>query len=223
MNIYQEQLPYCVYLTIYRGNKMPPFYIGSTSVVKVNAGYRGSVDSDEYRDVWKSELSDNPHLFKTVIVSYTSTRESAYDREGKFHELLDVVRSQLYINRSSSSFRFDNTGKTLTEEHRNKISESSTGHKKSEETKKRMKKPKTDDHNKKNSEARSKVESVTCPYCDKVGDPGVMSRWHFDNCKHNPDAPSRPPKTMVCCIYCRYEIDTANFVRHHDNNCKHKT
>ena len=30
---------YCVYLTIYTGNKLPPFYIGSTSLKKINKGY----------------------------------------------------------------------------------------------------------------------------------------------------------------------------------------
>ena len=223
MNIYQEQLHYCVYLTIYRGNKLPPFYIGSTSVKKVNEGYRGSVDSEEYRVIWKSELTDNPHLFKTVVVSYAATRESAYDKEGTFHDRLNVVRSPLYVNRASASFRFDNTGKKMPSEQKMKISESSIGHKKSEETRKRMKKPKTEAHNKKNSESRSKVKTVTCSHCSKIGDPGVMSRWHFDNCKHNPLASPRPLKMMVCCIYCRTETDTANHVRHHVNKCSHKT
>ena len=30
---------YCVYLTIYRGNKLPPFYIGYSSINKIKAGY----------------------------------------------------------------------------------------------------------------------------------------------------------------------------------------
>lgn len=222
MTIYHEQSSYCVYLTIYRGNKMPPFYIGSTSVAKVSEGYHGSVDSDEYRDIWKSELAANPHLFSTVIVSYTATRESAYGKEGVFHDKLNVVRSPLYINRSSASFRFDNTGKKMLDTQKKKISDSSKGHKKSEETRKRMRKPKTAEHNKKNSEARAKVATVTCPHCGKVGDPGVMSRWHFDNCKQNPLAPTRPPKTMVCCVCCRTETDTANHARHHGNRCKNQ-
>lgn len=28
------------------------------------------------------------------------------------------------------------------------------------------------------------VKSVTCPHCQKTGNPGAMSRFHFDNCKY---------------------------------------
>ena len=28
---------------------------------------------------------------------------------------------------------------------------------------------------------------VECPWCGKQGNKRVMSRWHFDNCKHNPE------------------------------------
>jgi len=34
-----------------------------------------------------------------------------------------------------------------------------------------------------NNPSNTKVE---CPYCDKIGAFGPMKRWHFDNCKLNP-------------------------------------
>jgi hypothetical protein len=34
------------------------------------------------------------------------------------------------------------------------------------------------------SAAKRKVKSVKCPYCEKIGYPSLMKRWHFDNCKH---------------------------------------
>jgi hypothetical protein len=34
---------FAVYLTSYKGNKLPPFYIGSSSVSALNSGYHGSV------------------------------------------------------------------------------------------------------------------------------------------------------------------------------------
>ena len=27
-------------------------------------------------------------------------------------------------------------------------------------------------------------KKVTCPYCGKEGGEGLMSRWHFNNCKN---------------------------------------
>ena len=31
---------------------------------------------------------------------------------------------------------------------------------------------------------KPKLKNTVCPHCDKVGEPGSMSRWHMDNCKH---------------------------------------
>jgi hypothetical protein len=43
---------FCVYVTFYRGNKLPPFYIGSTYLENMNRGYKGSPRSKKY------EISD---------------------------------------------------------------------------------------------------------------------------------------------------------------------
>lgn len=32
---------YCTYITFYRGSKLPPFYIGHSTIKKVEKGYRG--------------------------------------------------------------------------------------------------------------------------------------------------------------------------------------
>jgi len=101
--IYTTDKPYCVYLTIYRGNKLPPFYIGSSSVEKVNNGYHGSVMSMRYVDTWKSELKNNIHLFETKIISIHTTRELATENECKFQKQLNVVYSPLYINMAYAS------------------------------------------------------------------------------------------------------------------------
>lgn len=89
---------YCTYLTVYLGNKMPPFYIGHSTVSKVLNGYRGSVCSEKYRKTWREELSYNPHLFKTIILTQHSTRDDAIIKEECFQEKMNVVRNPLYIN-----------------------------------------------------------------------------------------------------------------------------
>ena len=60
---------YCTYLTVYTGNKLPLFYIGSSTVDKVNKGYHGSVKSKKYKQTWEEELTNNPSRFKTIILS----------------------------------------------------------------------------------------------------------------------------------------------------------
>jgi hypothetical protein len=89
---------------------MPPFYIGSTSVDRVMGGYHGTVLSEKYKAVWKAELRQNGHLFKTKVVSVHSDRKSALDKENTLQKYLNVTKSNLYINQSLASGCFGNMG-----------------------------------------------------------------------------------------------------------------
>lgn len=92
---------FCVYLTSYQGSKLPPFYIGSSSPGRIDLGYKGSVKSKKYASVWKKELHDNPHLFKTRALSTIyKTREEATEAERRLHVKLKVVKSDLYVNQA---------------------------------------------------------------------------------------------------------------------------
>lgn len=105
---------YCVYLTIYSGNKLPPFYIGSGTTSNLNRlrnPYRGSVTSQEYKLIWKAELKENPHLFKTKIIQWYDTRNEAYLKEEILQIHLDVSRNPLYINKAIANNKFNMTGK----------------------------------------------------------------------------------------------------------------
>lgn len=125
---------YCTYLTIYSGNKLPPFYIGSSSVKNVNSGYHGSVRSKKYKAIWLDELKNNPDLFETKIISQHDTGVAAREKELKLQKTLKVVESPLYINQSYATVNGffgviikgkDNPryGIPHTEESRKKISE----------------------------------------------------------------------------------------------------
>ena len=91
---------YCVYLTIYRGNKLPPFYIGSTSIELITGKkqYKGSVASKHLVHIWKSELKINPQLFCVKILSMHDTRQEAYDAEDKLLRARNAVNSGFYMN-----------------------------------------------------------------------------------------------------------------------------
>lgn len=97
MNIYPQQ-KYCVYITYYSGNKLPPNYIGSSTVERVNKGYRGSVQSKKYEKIWNSELKVHPELFETTIISYHDTSTDALWKELQLQQMLDVVNSDLFVN-----------------------------------------------------------------------------------------------------------------------------
>lgn len=137
---------FCVYLTVYYGNKLPPFYIGwSSRPDKVLAQkYHGSVESKRYKEIYKKELKENPHLFKSFILSYHSTDVEATAREEKFHRKLNVVNNPLYFNMGIGQAKFGGSGihnsmygrngnthpffqKTHTKEVRNLIREANLG------------------------------------------------------------------------------------------------
>jgi len=154
-SIYTTKLTYCVYLTIYYGNKFPMFYVGSSSIEKIEKGYKGSVSSKKYKTIWKQELKENPHLFKVKIISYHHDRKLATIKENYFHKKLNVVKSPLYINQSNAipdgiygeslvgnKHSCYGKKKFMSDETKRKISESKKGVLKSEETKQKMRKPK---------------------------------------------------------------------------------
>jgi hypothetical protein len=91
---------YCTYLTIYHGNKLPTFYIGSTLIEYVEKGYHGSVKSKKYKEIYKKEIVHNKHLFKTVIIKKYHSRKYAMYREKILQQKLNVVKSEMYMNMS---------------------------------------------------------------------------------------------------------------------------
>lgn len=71
------------------------------------------------------------------------------------------------------------TGKKQSAETIAKKIKKQTGQKRTEETKKNMRKPKYSNKN-----YFGKKERVKCIYCPKVGGVNIMPRYHFDNCKY---------------------------------------
>lgn len=90
---------YCTYLTTYTGNKMPPFYIGSTSLKNIKLGYKGSVSSKRYKSIWESEIINNPSKFKVRVISIHETRQEAYVKEDYLQRTLKIKNNDMYINK----------------------------------------------------------------------------------------------------------------------------
>ena len=61
----------------------------------------------------------------------------------------------------------------------------------------------SDDHKNKLSEAQlgkpHPVKSVTCPHCQKTGNPGAMSRFHFDKCKYQASHTAQVIMSLTSC------------------------
>lgn len=91
---------YCTYLTVYSGNKLPPFYVGYSSIKRINNGYRGSVVSRLYKAIWKEEQKNRPELFRTIITTQHETENEAKAKEIQIQTRLGVVYNPLYVNQS---------------------------------------------------------------------------------------------------------------------------
>lgn len=107
---------FVTYLTIYDGDKLPPFYIGSTSAERVEHGYHGSVRGLKHGDAWKQELAQHPELFDTIILSKHPTRNEALDEEQRLHVKHNVVRDARFINTATARGGFINRGYWTEEE-----------------------------------------------------------------------------------------------------------
>ena len=168
-----QNLEYCTYLTLYSGNKLPPFYIGSTSVENINSGYKGSVNSKKFRYIWKSELKENPHLFRSKIISYHKTRKEAFSKEESFHRRLKVITSPLYVNMAYANGFFDSTSTEI----RKAISKGNKGI------------PKSIKHREKISKSRKASELCRIKSIENLPEPqiGELNGMHSSNRDYNSD------------------------------------
>ncbi|QIW87866.1 homing endonuclease [Agrobacterium phage OLIVR5] len=134
---------------MYNGREFPPFYIGYSSKVKIENGYRGSVSSKKYKALWKKELSSNPHLFRIKILKSFDTKEEAIKYETEIQTHFAVHKSKLFVNMAIAGEKFMGPeimdpkvkakicrfGKKHSEETKRKIGEAHKGLKQSEEAK----------------------------------------------------------------------------------------
>jgi tRNA-dihydrouridine synthase len=91
------------------------------------------VSSKRYKAIWNQELKNNPHLFKTIILTRHVLKKEAQLREKSFQKSLNVIKNPLYINMAIGLYG-DNTGNKHTEEWKAKKSEWGKGRKQSPET-----------------------------------------------------------------------------------------
>ena len=95
---------YCTYVTFYSGNKLPPFYIGSTTVEKINNGYHGSVSSRRWKSIYESELkNNNPQLFITEIIETFDDRQKSLEAELSLQIQNNVMKSDMFFNESMAA------------------------------------------------------------------------------------------------------------------------
>jgi hypothetical protein len=227
-------MKYCTYLTTYRGTKMPIFYIGRSTVERVNNGYHGSVSSKLYKDIWTKELEQNPHLFETKILTTHATKQEAAEQEEYFHKKHQVHKNPMYINQATGAgtFHVDISGKKNPFYGKNRSGELNPmfnrKHKDSSKAKMSLSgkgkhsQPKTDEFKQtmrdyytgKTYEERFGVEyaaEIKAKQCKP------KSSDHIQKIKDNPYHSNRP---KLSCPHCQKEVSVGNLKRWHGDNCK---
>lgn len=168
------------------------FYIGSTTTIKINNGYHGSVSSKEYKTIWENELKHSTHLFKTKIITYHHSRKEAYQKELYFHIKKNVINNSMYSNKANAngSGRFGGgfKNKFHSVEHKEYMKLKYT--KRDTFWLSNIKKPE-----------HSKLMSGN-------GNP-MYGRTGENNPLYN-----RKRNDRFCCIYCKYETINSNFKHH---------
>lgn len=243
-SIYNSPTTYVTYITFYKGNRLPPFYIGYSTKTKVLNGYHGSVRSFKYRQVWEFELKNNPQLFKTKIISTFSTKKEALNHEEYLHSFFNVAHNELYINKRNSNQKFNNTGGyKLTNSTKEKMKKSFTKERlesMSKITSKLNKKRWNDDNYKtrvsqsisKSLRGRkSKYKGISRSESDRnkisVGTKNAMNdptlRKHLSDKAKNRctdewrERIRQENKIRLSCRYCRKETSKANLSRHQNS------
>lgn len=194
--------PYVVYLTTYHGDSLPPFYIGYTTKAKVFSGYNGSVQSKKYGSIWRQERKDHPELFETEIISHHDTDLDARAREESLHRFYDVPNNPAFINMSIGMANFGGCGennskgmlhKTHSEETKRKMRKPKSNHKKrkpttdaakksmSESAKKREHRPHTEVTKQRMREAAKKVKHY--PHSEITKQKMSLKKMGNTNCK----------------------------------------
>ena len=151
-------------------NAMRKYGTEAFTITELESGFNSEDDLNEAEIRYISELSPQYNMTDggegTSGFTFTQSEESR-KKIREFHK-----------------------GNPKSEEHKRKISEALKGRNRSEETKKKIseyRKGKTlsEETKKKIGKAKRgiKLQTVTCPYCQKTGGKPIMMRFHYDNCK----------------------------------------
>lgn len=92
-----------VYLIIYHGQKLPPYYIGSTYKNIWESGYYGQPQSKLWKDIFKKEFKEHPELFDRIIIQEHQTRKEALEFELFYQKTYDVINQDLFYNESCAT------------------------------------------------------------------------------------------------------------------------
>jgi group I intron endonuclease len=237
---------YFIYKTINLINDK--IYVGQRITKNINDGYLGSGNIFK-----RSLIKYGKENFYREILEFCQDKEHLNNQEIYWISELDARNPIIGYNigrgggcpniehqseESNNKRRDKLKGRIITWGY--KVSKTLTGHVNSKEAMEKQSKTKsTKEYKEKHKDVYYTRPMVTCPHCDfQSRSYGMMSRWHFDNCKQNPnyiniehyvvsdDIKERTRKThknkpVETCPYCGYQGNSHGaMVYWHFENCK---
>lgn len=131
------------------------------------------------------KLSD---IHKQKISTWNNQRWNTISDDDREYMKSKFIHNTPHNEKSKQKMSETHTGKKLSEEHKQRISNAVKNP--SEETRRKiseahMGKITSEKTKRKIGKANSKPQKkITCPYCNKTGGAPNMKRYHFNNCKH---------------------------------------
>lgn len=164
--------PSDLWITYFTSSKHVKYHrelFGDPDIIQI----RRKFSSPEKAKAWEEKvlrklnvITDKRFLNKNVNGKFLKSGPQTKDHIQK------RIKSTIETKRKKGSFK-------LSEEHKRNISNSTKG----------VSKPFREEH-KKSIQKRIKqfnLLEIECPHCLKIGQYTNMKRWHFDNCKQNPN------------------------------------
>jgi hypothetical protein len=180
MNIYTPIAPTYLYIKQHSVTKLK--YFGKTT----------SADPYKYNGSgikWKNHIKKHGKEFvETIWVSDLYTDTSIVEIALHFSKENNIVESEQWANlipENGMDGAPCNSGKTLSLEHRKKISVSNKGKPAANKGKPSPNKGSIMSNKQKIDISIRRINSprITCPHCGKIGENNAMKHWHFDKCK----------------------------------------
>lgn len=137
------------------------------------------INSLPYEERWKKcsawNITKSPEELAIISAKKARHKEDNFwwgkSRSGE----LNPMFGKSHKDETKEKISKGNKGKTRTLEQRKQISDARLGVKRA---------PFSEEHKKNIKIAAQNIQPVKCPYCEVVGAPSIMKRWHFSKCKH---------------------------------------
>lgn len=229
MTIYQKETKHQPYVYKFTEISTGKWYIGVRTAKNCHPEEKNYYTSS---DTVKPMIKDNPNNWVKEILFMGSIVE-AREKETELLVMLDAANDDNSYNKHNADSKWHSTGKPnplkgrkLTPEMIKRIVMSRLGYRHSEETKEKLRKPKSPRSQETihNYREYRKSRGVSDETKERISKKQKGNKYRVGT-KHTAEAKAKisargKAREKLECIFCGVFMEPANFHKHHGNNCK---